>query len=124
MKHLIRTQTSKGFGLPESRPDTLVVTHTGSGQRFTQPLTWRKTATGGLSAENTFAIPPAAKLGVYEVMLRTGGGKGKDDGGDGSDGTKAAAAAASAPAVPRRGIPPAGARRPHRAHRERNRWWP
>jgi hypothetical protein len=37
MKHLIRTQTSKGFGLPENRPDTLVVTHTGSGQRFTQP---------------------------------------------------------------------------------------
>ncbi|WP_295988962.1 alpha-2-macroglobulin family protein [uncultured Variovorax sp.] len=75
MKSLIRTQTSKGFGLPENRPDTLVITHVGSGQRFTQPLNWRKTATGGLSAENSFAIPPAAKLGVYEVMLRTGGGK-------------------------------------------------
>ena len=80
MKHLIRTQTSKGFSLPENRPDTLVVTHTGSGQRFTQPLAWRKTPTGGLSAENTFAIPPAAKLGVYEVMLRTGKGKDADSG--------------------------------------------
>ena len=92
MKSLIRTQTSKGFGLPENRPDTLVITHTGSGQRFTQPLTWRKTATGGLSAENSFAIPPAAKLGVYEVMLRTGGGKdanGDSEGdgdGDGDEG--------------------------------------
>jgi uncharacterized protein YfaS (alpha-2-macroglobulin family) len=84
MKSLIRTQTSKGFGLPESRPDTLVITHTGSGQRFTQPLAWRKTATGGLSAENTFPIPPAAKLGVYEVMLRSGGGK--DANGDSEEG--------------------------------------
>jgi hypothetical protein len=83
MKSLIRTQTSKGFGLPEKRPDTLVITHTGSGQRFTQPLNWRKTATGGLSAENSFAIPPAAKLGVYEVMLRTGAGK--DANGDGDN---------------------------------------
>jgi uncharacterized protein YfaS (alpha-2-macroglobulin family) len=83
MKSLIRTQTSKGFGLPEQRPDTLVITHTGSGQRFTQPLNWRKTATGGLSAENSFAIPPAAKLGVYEVMLRTGAGK--DANGDGDN---------------------------------------
>ncbi|RIX77389.1 alpha-2-macroglobulin family protein [Acidovorax cavernicola] len=72
MKSVLRTQTSKGFGLPEDRPDTLVVTHMGSGQRFTQPLTWRKTATGGLSAENSFAIPPAAKLGVYQVELRNG----------------------------------------------------
>ncbi len=90
MKSLIRTQTSKGFGLPENRPDTLVITHTGSGQRFTQPLTWRKTATGGLSAENSFAIPPAAKLGMYQVMLRTGGGKDangdSDNEGDGEEG--------------------------------------
>ncbi len=74
MKSLLRTQTSKGFGLPENRPDTLVVTHMGSGQRFTQPLAWRKTATSGLSAENSFAIPPAAKLGVYQVELRSGDG--------------------------------------------------
>lgn len=78
MKHLLRTETSKGFGLPEGTPATLVVTHVGSGQQYTQPISWRKTATGGLSAENTFAIPPAAKLGVYEVQL-----KGQNDGGNG-----------------------------------------
>ncbi len=70
MKHILRTQTSKGFGLAEVQPSTLVVTHIGSGQKYTQPITWRKTATGGSSAENTFAIPPAAKLGMYEVTLQ------------------------------------------------------
>ncbi len=74
MKHLIRTLTSEGFGLPEAPPDTLVITHSGSGQQFTQPLKWRKTETGGLSAESTFAIAPAAKLGRYEVALRSEGG--------------------------------------------------
>ena len=78
MKHVLRTETSKGFGLPEGTPATLVITHVGSGQQFTQPISWRKTATGGLSAENTFAIPPAAKLGVYEVQL-----KGQNDSGNG-----------------------------------------
>ncbi|MES2192079.1 MAG: MG2 domain-containing protein [Pseudomonadota bacterium] len=70
MKHILRTQTSKGFGLAEVQPSTLVVTHIGSGQKFTQAIVWRKTATGGSSAENTFAIPPAAKLGMYEVSLQ------------------------------------------------------
>ncbi|MBU7576140.1 MAG: alpha-2-macroglobulin [Hydrogenophaga sp.] len=71
MKHLIRTETSKGFGLPETLPDTLVITHTGSGQQFTQPVAWRKTATGGQSAENSFAVPASAKLGNYEVTLKS-----------------------------------------------------
>ncbi|RZI92082.1 MAG: alpha-2-macroglobulin, partial [Variovorax sp.] len=75
MKHLIRTQTSQGFGLPADLPGTLVLTHVGSGQQFTQPVAWRKTATGGQSAENTFAIPVAAKLGAYQVELRNGDGK-------------------------------------------------
>ncbi|MDQ3272141.1 MAG: MG2 domain-containing protein, partial [Pseudomonadota bacterium] len=72
MKHLIRTETSQGFGLTDAVPDKLVVTHTGSGQQYVQPLDWRKTATGGQSAESTFAIPPAAKLGEYQVELRLG----------------------------------------------------
>ena len=70
MKHILRTETSQGFGLPSAQPVTLVVTHIGSGQQYTQPMVWRKTATGGQSAENTFAIPSAAKLGMYEVQLR------------------------------------------------------
>ncbi|MGB4116012.1 MAG: MG2 domain-containing protein [Polaromonas sp.] len=70
MKHILRTETSQGFGLPSAQPATLAVTHIGSGQQYTQPIVWRKTATGGQSAENTFAIPPAAKLGMYSVELR------------------------------------------------------
>lgn len=82
MKHLLRSQTATGFGLVAEPPDTLVVTHTGSGQQFTQPLVWRRTATGGQSAVNTFAIPPAAKLGVYQVALRRGKPVGGTSGGD------------------------------------------
>ncbi len=77
MKHLLRSETRQGFGLPKIEPATLVITHVGSGQQYTQPLAWRKTATGGLSAENTFAVPPAAKLGVYSVELRGGGENGR-----------------------------------------------
>ena len=70
MKHLLRTQTSQGFGLVDTQPATLVVTHIGSGQQYTQDIVWRQTATGGQSAENTFEIPPAAKLGLYDVQLK------------------------------------------------------
>ena len=70
MKHLLRTETGKGFGLATVQPETLLITHIGSGQQYTQPIVWRKTATGGQSAENTFSIPPAAKLGLYEVQLQ------------------------------------------------------
>ena len=70
MKHILRSETSKGFGLANVPPATLVVTHVGSGQQYTQPLLWRKTATGGQSAENTFAVPPAAKLGIYQLRLK------------------------------------------------------
>ena len=76
MKHILRTETSQGFGLAASQPATLMVTHIGSGQQYTQPIVWRKTSTGGQSAENTFAIPPAAKLGIYQVYLK---GADKDD---------------------------------------------
>ncbi|NVO07515.1 MAG: alpha-2-macroglobulin, partial [Rhodoferax sp.] len=73
MKHLLRTETSQGFGLSATQPQTLVITHQGSGQQYTQPLVWRRTATGGQSAESTFAIPPAAKLGVYSIALQGSG---------------------------------------------------
>jgi len=70
MKHLLRTETPGGFGLPAANPATLVITHVGSGQEFTQPLAWRATASGGRSAESSFAIPTAARLGVYQVSMR------------------------------------------------------
>ncbi|MEP6969199.1 MAG: MG2 domain-containing protein, partial [Betaproteobacteria bacterium] len=75
MKHILRSETLHGLELPTNRPDKLVVTHVGSGQQYQQPLAWRKTATGGLSAESVFVIPVAAKLGVYEVSL-AGAGEG------------------------------------------------
>jgi alpha-2-macroglobulin len=73
MKHILRAETSKGFAISESEPNLLEITHVGSGQKYSQPVAWRKTATGGKSAENTFVIPPAAKLGVYQVELKAGG---------------------------------------------------
>ncbi|WP_295536858.1 MG2 domain-containing protein [uncultured Pseudacidovorax sp.] len=87
MKHLIRTQTAQGFGLPKDRPSQLVITHVGSGQEFTQPVNWRATGTGGLSAENSFQVPPAAKLGVYQIELRggpPGAKRDEDEGGSSS----------------------------------------
>ena len=77
MKHVLRSETRKGFALPLEQPDTLTVTHLGSGQQFTQELRWRKTATGGLSAQSSFAVPPAAKLGMYEVALSNAAGGGR-----------------------------------------------
>ena len=82
MKHLLRTETSQGFGLAAAQPGTLVITHVGSGQQYSQPLAWRKTATGGQSAESSFAIPLAAKLGVYEVRLK---GDAKNGGSDSAE---------------------------------------
>ena len=72
MKHLLREQSLKGFGLPTTGPQTVIITHIGSGQQYKQPISWRKTASGGYSAESTFAVPPAAKLGEYTVQLDYG----------------------------------------------------
>ncbi len=79
MKHLLRSETGAGFALPARSPATLVITHVGSGQEFTQPLAWRNTATGGRSAESSFALAPAARLGVYQVALKFAPEPGKDD---------------------------------------------
>jgi alpha-2-macroglobulin len=72
MKHILRSQSLQGFGVPTAGPQTVVITHTGSGQQYKDSLVWRKTASGGFSAESKFAIPPAAKLGVYTVQLDYG----------------------------------------------------
>ena len=72
MKHFVRSQTSQGLGLPERWPERLVITHVGSGQEFSQPLAWRKTPTGGRSSTSQWQVPPAAKLGVYQLALHSG----------------------------------------------------
>lgn len=78
MKHFVRTQTRDGYALPtgtEAPPDKLLIDHQGSDQRYEQPLSWKKTATGGLSAVSTFSIPETARLGVYTVQLTDADGR-------------------------------------------------
>ena len=68
MKHFARVETSAGLALmkPALLPTRVKIVHSGTGQEFTFPLTW----TGaGRSANTTWNIPPAAKLGVYQVSL-------------------------------------------------------
>jgi uncharacterized protein YfaS (alpha-2-macroglobulin family) len=74
MKHLLRTETSAGLGDSRWRPNLLRITHVGSGQRFDQPLHWRQTASGGLSADSSFQVPPAARLGEYALSLEDADG--------------------------------------------------
>lgn len=69
MKHFLRTEDMQGLRAPDLKTGEVIVTHPGSGQTFRQPLAWRKTATGGLSAVSEFKIPPAARLGLYTVQL-------------------------------------------------------
>jgi uncharacterized protein YfaS (alpha-2-macroglobulin family) len=79
MKHIARTATREGFGIPQRLPHELVLTHVGSNQQFVLPLAWRRTATGGMSAHSEFQVPPAAKLGVYDIAMR-GDGEGGTSG--------------------------------------------
>ena len=74
MKHILRSQTSQGFGVAALPPTRLVLTHLGSAQEYAQALTWRRTATGGQSAESSFAVPRTAKLGLYSIALQKADG--------------------------------------------------
>jgi uncharacterized protein YfaS (alpha-2-macroglobulin family) len=67
MKHLMRVRTMHGFShLPaEERPSRVVIQHQGSFEEYALPLEWD--AAG--FAENSWHIPPAAKLGQYTVSL-------------------------------------------------------
>ncbi len=68
MKHFFRLETSAGLAKakPDDLPTRLKLVHEGSGQEFVQPLQW---SSGQRSALNTWNIPPAAKLGVYNIVL-------------------------------------------------------
>jgi uncharacterized protein YfaS (alpha-2-macroglobulin family) len=68
MKHVLRTETLRGFGLvPEQQKPTLVsIRHLGSDEAYDLPLGWDA---AGI-AESTWRIPEAAKLGQYQVVLR------------------------------------------------------
>lgn len=73
MKHFVRVETSAGLALPAPAdlPDRLKLVHDGSGQEFVQPLDWKA---GARSAVSHWAIPGAAKLGSWRIVLeRTSG---------------------------------------------------
>ncbi len=72
MKHIIRKHTLSGFVPAPKLPNTVMIRHQGSDQRYEFPLVWDP---NGI-AETTWKIPPDAKLGHYEVMLlEKGSGK-------------------------------------------------
>ncbi len=67
MKHVLRAQTLTGFALPPDaeRPTMVSIRHQGSDEKYELPLDWGADGT----AESTWSIPPAAKLGRYQVVL-------------------------------------------------------
>ncbi|OUL90428.1 alpha-2-macroglobulin family protein [Paraburkholderia hospita] len=68
MKHMIRIETMHGLAFPKTYPTRLTLRHLGSGQTWHLPLKW----TADHTADSTFAIPAAAKLGEYSVSLDDG----------------------------------------------------
>ena len=81
MKHFVRVETSTGLAAvrPERLPTRVKIVHQGSGQEFALPLQW---SSGGRSAHMAWNIPPAAKLGVYEVVLEREDAAGSASAGD------------------------------------------
>jgi uncharacterized protein YfaS (alpha-2-macroglobulin family) len=67
MKHFVRTETTQGLALVDAAelPARVRIVHQGTGQEYTQPLSWN----GQRSATSTWTIPAAAKLGAYSVSL-------------------------------------------------------
>jgi uncharacterized protein YfaS (alpha-2-macroglobulin family) len=72
MKHFVRDETERGLAhtAPEHLPDTVVLTHVGSGQEVTIPLAWP--GQPARSALSQWVIPRNAALGLYDVALKRG----------------------------------------------------
>ncbi|WP_144153754.1 Ig-like domain-containing alpha-2-macroglobulin family protein [Paraburkholderia sp. BCC1885] len=68
MKHLIRVENLHGFAYPQKYPTRVTIRHLGSGQTYHLPLKWA----ADHSADSSFTIPVAAKLGEYSVTLDDG----------------------------------------------------
>ena len=69
MKHILRAETSQGFGPVARPPSSYSITHVGSGQQYKGELLWSTNPTGGQSAQSTYKLPKNAKLGLYRVAL-------------------------------------------------------
>ena len=71
MKHFLRAETLGGLAPWKvgELPDRLKIVHQGSGQQTVQPLVWN----GTRHAVSSWNIPPAARLGTYEVVLERSG---------------------------------------------------
>ncbi|QSN60213.1 Ig-like domain-containing alpha-2-macroglobulin family protein [Caballeronia sp. M1242] len=75
MKHLMRVETLGGLAFPKRYPTRVTIRHVGSGQTWHLPLTWA----ADHSADSTFTVPTAAKLGEYSVSLDDGTAQGTSD---------------------------------------------
>ena len=75
MKHFLRQRTMEGLFVPPGigNISEAVILHEGSGEKYTLGLTWKGNGTAG----NTWKIPLAAKLGTYNVYLRSAPAAGK-----------------------------------------------
>jgi uncharacterized protein YfaS (alpha-2-macroglobulin family) len=71
MKHLVRLATRAGLAAAprEQLPTQLKITHAGSGDEHSQPLQFDA---AGRAALSSWAIPPSAKLGHYDISLKNG----------------------------------------------------
>lgn len=69
MKHFFRNETAQGLSAARHHPTVLRIVHAGSDERIDIPITWRRNATGGHTAESQWAIPKTAKLGQYWLQL-------------------------------------------------------
>jgi uncharacterized protein YfaS (alpha-2-macroglobulin family) len=69
MKHFLRRHGMAGFDIPaDFRPDSVEITHYGSGQRYPVPVSFDGHGIG----ETAWKVPVDAKLGEYTVTLSDG----------------------------------------------------
>ncbi len=71
MRTVIRSETSQGLAMlaEGARPETMRITHRGSGQHWDVPLTWDRAG----DAVSTFDVPASAPLGTYYLSLLLNG---------------------------------------------------
>lgn len=71
MKHVLRAPVMRGFSIPggSELPDEVVIRHAGTDTEFVLPVAFD----AGGTAETQWRIPPAGRLGTWQVSLRRSG---------------------------------------------------